>query len=404
MKPESLFGLALGITSPWYVKAAEFSVEESRLDLYLDFKRGAHFLCPSCGAEGARPYDTSEDKWRHLNFFQHETYLHARVPRVQCPHECGVKRVEVPWARPDSGFTQLFEAYLMILLREMPVATVATMVGEHDTRLWRVLHHYVGRARSLEDFSNVQKVGVDETSSRRGHRYITVFADLERAKVIFATEGKDMPVVAAFKRDLESHKGQPENVQEVCCDMSPAFIAGFQEFFPTAQLTFDKFHVTKILSDAVDQVRREEQRERPELKRTRYLWLMNPDKLKQHQQAALESLTRMNLKTARAYQLRLTFQDFWYLAQEEAESFLRKWFFWATHSRLEPIRQAAWMIRRHWQGILRWFISRVSNGVLEAINGLVQAAKARARGYRSNRNLIAMTYLIAGKLRMDLPT
>lgn len=404
MKPESLFGLALGITSPWYVKAAEFSVEESRLDLYLDFKRGAHFLCPSCGAEGARPYDTSEDKWRHLNFFQHETYLHARVPRVQCPHECGVKRVEVPWARPDSGFTQLFEAYLMILLREMPVATVATMVGEHDTRLWRVLHHYVGRARSLEDFSNVQKVGVDETSSRRGHRYITVFADLERAKVIFATEGKDMPVVAAFKRDLESHKGQPENVQEVCCDMSPAFIAGFQEFFPTARLTFDKFHVTTILSDAVDQVRREEQRERPELKRTRYLWLMNPDKLKQHQQAALESLTRMNLKTARAYQLRLTFQDFWYLAQEEAESFLHKWFFWATHSRLEPIRQAAWMIRRHWQGILRWFISRVSNGVLEAINGLVQAAKARARGYRSNRNLIAMTYLIAGKLRMDLPT
>jgi transposase len=404
MKPERLFGLALGITPPWYVKVAEFSVEESRLDLYLDFQCGARFPCPSCGAEGAKPYDTSEDTWRHLNFFQHGTYLHARVPPVQCPRGCGVKRVEVAWARPDSGFTQLFEAYLMILLREMPVATVAAMVGEHDTRLWRVLHHYVGQARSLEDFSNVQKVGVDETSSRRGHRYISVFAELERAKVIFATEGKNAPVVAAFKRDLESHKGRPENVQEVCCDMSPAFIAGFEEFFPTTQLTFDKFHVTRILNDAVDQVRREEQRERPELKRTRYLWLMNPDKLKQRQQAALESLTHLNLKTARAYQLRLTFQDFWYLAQEEAESFLRKWFFWATHSRLEPIRQAAWMIRRHWQGILRWFISRVSNGVLEAINGLIQAAKARARGYRSNRNLIAMTYLIAGKLRMDLPT
>jgi len=404
MKPESLFGLALGITSPWYVKAAEFSAEESRLDLYLDFKRGAYFPCPSCGAEGAKPYDTSEDTWRHLNFFQHGTYLHARVPRVQCPRGCGVKRVEVAWARPDSGFTQLFEAYLMILMREMPVATVAAMVGEHDTRLWRVLRYYVEQARAQEDFSDVQKVGVDETSSRRGHRYITVFADLERAKVIFATEGKDAPVVAAFKRDLESHKGRPENVQEVCCDMSPAFIAGFEEFFPTAQLTFDKFHVTRILSDAVDQVRREEQRERPELKRTRYLWLMNPDKLKQRQQAALESLTHLKLKTARAYQLRLTFQEFWDLAQEDAESFLRKWFFWATHSRLEPMRQAAWMVRRHWQGILRWFISRVTNGVLEAINGLIQAAKARARGYRSNRNLIAMTYLVAGKLRMELPT
>ena len=154
----------------------------------------------------------------------------------------------------------------------------------------------------------------------------------------------------------------------------------------------------------MDQVRREEQRERPELKRTRYLWLKNPNKLKQRQQAILESLTRLKLKTARAYQLRLTFQDFWDLAQENAESFLCKWFFRATHSRLEPMRQAAWVIRRHWDGILRWFTSRVTNGVLEAINGLIQAAKARARGYRSNRNLIAMTYLVAGKLRMGLPT
>lgn len=404
MEPETLFGLALGIAPPWYVKAAEFSKDSGQLDLYLDFQRGAHFHCPSCGAEGAKPYDTTEGAWRHLNFFQYATYLHARVPRVQCPRECGVKLVEVAWARPDSGFTRLFEAYLMILLREMPVATVADLVGEHDTRLWRVLHHYVGQARAREDFSSVQKVGVDETSSRRGHRYISVFVDLEKARVVFATEGKDAHVVAAFKRDLESHKGRPEHVQEVCCDMSPAFIAGFEESFPTAQLTFDKFHVTKVLSDAVDQVRREEQRERPELNRTRYLWLTNPDKLKQRQQTVLESLTRMNLKTARAYQLRLTFQEFWGLPKDEAESFLRKWFFWATHSRLEQMRKAAWTLRRHWQGILRWFTSRINNGILEAINGLIQAAKARARGYRSNRNLIAMTHLIAGKLRLDLPT
>lgn len=404
MEPERLFSLALGIAPPWYVKAAQFSAERGQLDLYLDFQRGAQFTCPSCGAEGAKAYDTTEDTWRHLNFFQYATYLHARVPRVQCPRGCGVRLIEVPWARPDSGFSQLFEAYLMVLLREMPVATVAGLVGEHDTRLWRVLHHYVGQARDQEDFSGVRKVGVDETSSRRGHRYITVFADLDRAKVIFATEGKDAQVVVAFKEDLQSHNGQPEQVQEVCCDMSPAFIAGFEQAFPDAQLTFDKFHVTKILSDAVDQVRREEQRHRPELNRTRYLWLKNPDKLKQPQQTALENLTRMNLKTARAYQLRLTFQEFWSLPQDQAEVFLRKWFFWATHSRLEPMRKAAWTIKRHWQGILRWFTSQVNNGILEAINGLIQAAKARARGYRSNRNLIAVTYLIAGKLRLDLPT
>jgi transposase len=404
MKPESLFGLALGVAPPWYVKSAEFSVEEGRLDLYLDFERGAHFPCPSCGTEGAKPYDTSEDTWRHLNFFQYETYLHARVPRVECPRGCGVKRVEVAWARPDSGFTQLFEAFLMVLLREMPVARVAELVNEHDTRLWRVLHHYVGQARDREDLSDVRMVGVDETSGRRGHRYISVFVDMEKARAIFVTKGKDAEVVEHFKDDLEAHKGQAEHVQEVCCDMSPAYIAGFGESFPAAHLTFDKFHVSKVLSDAVDQVRREEQRERPELKRTRYLWLTNPDKLKQSQQAALESLTLLKLKTGRAYQLRLTFQDFWALPCEEAETFLRKWFFWATHSRLEPMRQAAWTIRRHWCGILRWFTSRINNGILEAINGLIQAAKARARGYRSNRNLIAMTYLIAGKLQLDLPT
>jgi transposase len=404
MQPETLFGLALGITPPWHVKVVEFSAGSGQLDLYLDFKRGARFSCPSCGAAGANPYDTTEDTWRHMNFFQYKTYLHARVPRVECPRGCGVKLVEVAWARPDSGFTQLFEAYLMILLREMPVATVAELVGEHDTRLWRVLHHYVEHARAQEDFSDVQKVGVDETSSRRGHRYITVFADLEKAKVIFATEGKDAQTVAAFKRDLEAHKGQAERLQEVCCDMSPAFITGFEDSFPAAQLTFDKFHVTKVLNDAVDQVRREEQRQRPELNKTRYLWLTNPSNLKQRQKIALDSLTRMNLKTARAYQLLLTFQEFWARPQDEAESFLCKWFFWATHSRLEPMRNAAWTIRRHWQGILRWFTSRINNGILEAINGLIQATKARARGYRSNRNLIAMTYLIAGKLQLDLPT
>ena len=193
--------------------------------------------------------------------------------------------------------------------------------------------------------------------------------------------------------------------QALCNGFShPAFIAGFEEFFPAAQITFDKFHVTKLLNEAVDQVRREEQRDRPELKKTRYIWLKNPDKLKQHQLSTLDRLTHVNLKTARAYQIRLTFQDFWGVPPKAAEAFLRKWFFWATHSRLAPIRKDAWTIKRHWNGILRWFTSRINNGILEAINGLVQAAKARARGYRSNRNLIAMTYLIAGKLQMDLPT
>ena len=119
----------------------------------------------------------------------------------------------------------------------------------------------------------------------------------------------------------------------------------------------------------------------------------------------LGGLTDLNLKTARAYQIRLTFQDLYAQpCREAAEAFLKKWYFWATHCRLEPVIEAAGTIKRHWNGILRWFDSKIANGILEGINSLVQAAKAKARGYRSTRNLKAIIYLIAGKLELKLPT
>jgi len=160
--------------------------------------------------------------------------------------------------------------------------------------------------------------------------------------------------------------------------MSPAFIKGAEEQFPEAHLTFDKFHVLKVINEAVDKVRRQEQQDRPELRRTRYLWLKNPANLKKKQAEALESLQvkKLNLKTARAYHIRMNFQEFWNQPLSTAEPFLKKWYFWATHSRLEPIKEAAYTIKRHWNGILRWFTSKINNGILEGINSLIQAAKA----------------------------
>jgi transposase len=312
--------------------------------------------------------------------------------------------VEVPWARSDSGFTRLFEALIMLLAREMPVAAIATLLGEHDTRLWRVIHHCVEQARVQQDFSTVHEIGVDETASRRGHQNVSLFVDLERAQVLFATEGKDAATVEAFKTDLEAHRGQSAQVTEVACDMSPAFITGVQAQFPTARITFDKFHLMKVINEAVDQVQREEQKSKPELKGCRYVWLKNPPNLTTNQQVTLGRLKHRKLKTIRAYHLRLNFQEFWTQPAEEAEAFLRQWFFWATHSRLEPMRQAASTIKAHWKGVLRWFTSQISTGVLEGITSPVQTAKARARGYRTTRNLITMIYLIAGKLKFALPT
>ena len=188
--------------------------------------------------------------------------------------------------------------------------------------------------------------------------------------------------------------------------MSPAFISGTEKHFPDAKITFDKFHVVKILNNAVDEVRRQELKYRPELKKSRYIWLKNPQNLTAEQAVKAKELqvNKLNLKTARAYQIRLNFQELWKQPPENAELFLKKWYFWATHSRLEPIKKAAYTIRRHWDGILRWFKSNINNGILEGINSLIQAAKARARGYRTTRNLITMIYLIAGKLDFKLPT
>ena len=406
MRDTDLFQLALALTPPWYVVSCEFDVAKHRLDIEINFPPGSLFTCPVCGTDGCSAHDTERHSWRHLNFFQHEAYLTARVPRVYCKGCGGIKTVEVPWARSGGGFTLLFEALIMIMAKAMPVKSIANILKEHDTRLWRVLNHYVHESRQEADFSAVTEVGVDETSSKRGHNYVTLFVDLKPPKVLFATEGKDASTLERFKADLQDHQGEASRIQEICCDMSPAFISGVEKHFPEAHLTFDKFHVLKVLNEAVDKVRRQEQQDRPELKSTRYLWLKNPENLKANQSATLQALQvkELNLKTSRAYHIRMNFQEFWNQPLQTAESFLKHWYFWATHSRIEPIKEAAYTIKRHWNGILRWFTSRINNGILEGINSLVQAAKARARGYRTTRNLITMIYLIGGKLEFKLPT
>lgn len=405
MRDLDLFQMALGLTSPWFVDRCEFDVDQKQLDLYIDFHRGGLFACPVCGQANCVAYDSEEKTWRHLNFFQHKAYLHARTPRVSCP-SCGVKTVCVPWARSESGFTLLFEAFILALAKKMTVLGIAKLVDEHDTRLWRILHHYVEQAKSQQDYSKVNQLGIDETASKRGHNYITTFVDMEQASVMFATPGKDADTLKAFEVDLSAHGGKPEQIEEVCCDMSPAFISGVEQTLPQAEITFDRFHVMKIINEAVDEVRRQEQKDHPELKNSRYIWLKNPQHLTDKQQELLENLNvkKLNLKTARAYHIKLTFQNLYHQPKALAEDFLQKWFFWATHSRLQPMIDAAYSIKNHWDGILRWFVSGISNGVLEGINSLIQAAKAKARGYRSTKNLITIVYLIAGKLDLRLPT
>jgi transposase len=399
----ALFQLALGIAPPWEVDRLEFDPDRHRLDIYIGFQRGAHFPCPEGDSADCPVHDTTDKEWRHLNFFQHEAFLHGRVPRVRCG-EHGVRQVAVAWAREGSGFTLLFEALAMLLMREMPVKAAARIVSEQDTRLWRVLLHYVEVARAKEDFSQVRQVGVDETSHRRGHDYVSVFVDLDRSKAIFATPTRERKVIGEFKTDLEARGGAATKVVNFSADLWQPYRDGIAEHFPKAALTIDRYHLIQLLNRALDEVRRGEQSSQPGLKKTRYVWLKRPSRLTARQKEDLAYLRRRYRGTARAYELKLEFDDLWQLSGGEATGYLEDWCKRVYRTKLEPLKDFVDTIDAHRDDVLRWFQTRINNGVLEAINSLVQAAKRRARGYRTDKHYIAIIYMTAGKLSFGLPT
>lgn len=404
MQPETLFGMALGIVSPWEVTKVDFSMESNRLDITIDFQPGAIFACPVCGSQ-APAYDTKEKKWRHLNFFQYEAYLHARVPRVHCSHDgCGVKQIQVPWARSGSGFTLLFEALMMTMARDMPVNVMARLFSVTDTRLWRIINAYVEKARAKEDFSGVKRIGIDETSVKKGHNYATFFFDLDQKKLLFGTEGKDNETVKAFIADLKAHSGDPEQITDAAIDMSKAFIKGVKEQLPNAVTTFDKFHLIKLMNEALGKVRAAEAREFPDdLKKTRYLFLKNHENLTLEEQGRIDTLIANQChKSVEAYTHKLNLQNVYFAEnRQEAEILLQQWCKKTSKSSIGLIQKMAKTVKEHWDGILSHFDSGLTSGYLEGINSLIQAAKARARGYRNPRNMISMAYLIAGKLEFN---
>jgi transposase len=398
-----LFTAALGLSGPWRVMRTEFDPEATQLDLYLGCDRGTRFGCPAkdCAHGGCPVHDTVEKTWRHLDFFQHKALLHARLPRVRCP-EHGVRQVSVPWARPGSGFTLLFEALVLSFAAAMPMAKVAAMTREHDTRIWRVVEHHVHAARDQLDCTSVRRVGMDETSAAKGQDYVSIFADLDAPRVVFATEGRSAETVERFAADLVDHGGDPEKVTDTSSDMSTAFISGIKAHLPNARMTFDRYHLAAKLSEAIDAVRRQEVATRPELKHTRWLWLKNHANLSAKQQGELHQLMRPSaqLATARARRWREDFQAFYDQDPSYAPEYLRRWCYGAKRSRLQPIKDFVALVEKHWDGIIAWHANHLSNGLLEGINSLVPAAKARARGYRSKTKMITIIYLIAAKLQL----
>jgi transposase len=325
MNSSEIFSIALGLQSPWYVERVEFTDSavslSNELHLHLNFERGHKFEDGQGHTTSA--YDTIERVWQHLNFFQHSCYLHARVPRIKTP-DGEIHQAHVPWARPGSGFTLLFEAYTMLLIEsEMPVSKVSACVKVTAPRIWRVFDYWINLAVSKDDLKEVRRIGMDETSRKKGHNYITIFADLETRRVIHSCEGKDAATVENFVESLEKKGGKRENIEVASMDMSPAFISGVMENLPAACLVFDKFHLIQSLNKALDEVRIAERKGNDLLKGHKYTVLKKYENLSVNKKSELEYVLMMYPKLGEAYRLRELFCDVFSIADpEEAKGYL----------------------------------------------------------------------------------
>jgi len=400
MEDKELIQVALGVRSPWFVKDVKLSTSAKRMDIYLDFIKGSKFPCPICG-ELNDLHDTKVRTWKHLDFFHYEAFLHARVPRIKC-NEHNVKMVHLPWARSNSGFSLLFETLIVTLCKEMPVSAVAGISNVHEDSIWRILSHYVDSARKNVDLSQLNTVGVDELSIKKGHQYITLFYDLKESRVIHIENGKSREVFNGLK-DTISEKIDPEQIKYLSMDMYPAYKGGAKEYFPNTKIVYDKFHIIKLMNDTIDKIRRNEYKTNKTLGKTRFIWLKNPERLSESEKRRLYSIKDLDTKTSKAYQFKIALQRLWTLKETKpTQNYFQKWYYWATHSNIKEITRLAKTIDKHFQGILESIKNNLNNGVVEGLNNKIKTTFKRSYGVKTNKYRETMIYLTAGKL--NLPT
>lgn len=414
MTSSEIFAMALGVSTPWQIRQTELRTSDdgkrTEMHIDVDFTPGSSFACPICG-EDCKAYDSEVKTWRHLNFFQYRCYIHARVPRLQCDKH-GVRTANVPWGREGSGFTLMMESVILALMQHMPVSAAAREIGETDKKLWRVLKHYTDKLLPTRDFSDVQDLGIDEYS-HKGHKYISVVLSHptekhSKARVLDIEDGKGSDAVYAFTEKFPLFKGVHENVRNITCDMIHGFRNAMKTVFPNAVVSVDKFHVIKLMSDKVDEVRRREMRSKDRrkiaaLECTRYLWLKNRENLSENQQAHLDELLKMdNLDTVIAYNYRLRLQRLY----EHKDRDSACWEFEQLVMDLQnsPIREMQYVgksLARNGEDILNYFDTGKTNSILEGFNSMISIIKNRARGFRNLENFKNMIYFCLGQL--DFP-
>jgi transposase len=406
MQDTELYRALLGLEAPWRVARVDLDVKKQRVDVFAEHGARKSWPCPEC-EEPCGLHDHDEERtWRHLDSCQFQTHLHARVPRVRCDKH-GVKQVKVPWAEPKSRFTLLFERFAIDVLWETDVLGAARILGLSWDEAHGIMERAVERGLARREHKVPEYVGIDEKAIARGQRYATIACDLSDGHVIeIAPERTKESVVRCFGRF--SLNELAAGIKGVAMDMWDPFIRVVSAMLPEAdaKIVFDRYHIVAHMNDAVDIVRRRENRALridgdDRLVGSKHMWLYGAENLPEHYAADFSSLRQSNLKTARAWAIKETLRDLWNQpTREDGEAWYKRWHFWATHSRLAPVKKVAAMIRRHLDGVLSYFTHRITNSASEALNSTVQMIKKRAFGFRSFANFRIAVLFRCGRLQL----
>jgi len=400
---EGFYAKLLELPSPWQVTKVRLDARGCRVDIWLREARGNRFACPDCG-ELSPVYDHAEESvWRHLDTCQCQTYLHARLPRVRCV-EHGVRQLASPWASPGSSLTMAGESRVIDTLKECDITGAGRLTGLGWDRIWRVLELAVARGQARKKWRVPRRLAVDEKSFRKRHDYETLVCDAERGTVEFVADHRRESSLAAYF--IQFSPEELAEVRSVSMDMWEPYIKATTTYVPTAEqkIVFDRFHVVRYVTDAVDKVRRSEHRQLTaqndeRLKGTKHLWLANLDNVPERRRAEFEILRKSKLRTGRAWAIKEAFREFWNCASRgEAETFFENWFLWVTRTKLQPMISAAKTIKKHLANILTYFTHRVTNATAEGLNSKIQMVKEMACGFRNREHYKTAIYFHCGGL------
>ncbi len=407
MSQESIaqhYARLIGLERPWQVSRVEVSHSDQEVRIFVARAARPRLRCPECD----RPcsgYDTRERRWRHLDTMQYRTFLIAEVPRVQCEKH-GVRQIAVPWSDPGSRFTALFEALVIDWLREANVRAIARRLRLSWEQVAGIQARAVKRGLARRAQKSPRQIGVDETAFQKRHEYVTVVHDIDEEVVVHVADDRKQEALEAYFEELGPDACAA--LERIAMDMWAPYIAATRARVPDAdaKIVFDKFHIAKHLGDAVDQVRRRENRAlvaegSERLKQTKYLWLQNPDRMSPERWREFGPLRDSRLKVARAWAIKEAAMLLWgYVRRGWAERMWERWYRWAIRSRLEPVKRVARMIKRHWQGVLNAATTDVTNARAEAINSRIQWVKRMACGYRNRENFRHAIYFHLGGLNL----